>query len=375
MKRVAALIFHPPVGKSAPEQFVEGGRLAATQDMIAALRQAGTAEILLLTPEPSLLDGLDAEAVRPVQSPTHGFHFGETLQRLIREYRLDGFLYFGSGSGGLVSPRQLQRMVDFAGRSAPSGLFNNFYSCDFAAVSGAQSLLDLQLPSADNPLGFALADSGISCYALPRCLETQYDIDTPIDLLLLGASELGGPYLRRYVDDVPFEHPFIEPVLKLFTERSAHIALLGRVNPENWSRFEREVACRTSGLIEGRGMRAASLRVDPLLHQLLKENGIPNFFRLLANSADGAMLDTRPLLCGRGELPTPHDRFSSDLLLPDDVTDPVWRAFTEEALSSPIPILLGGHSLLSGGLHLISRACWKGRDLPRRLHPEPYSWQ
>jgi len=375
MKRVAALIFHPPVGKSAPEQFVEGGRLAATQDMIAALRQAGTAEILLLTPEPSLLDGLDAGAVRPVQSPTHGFHFGETLQRLIREYRLDGFLYFGSGSGGLVSPRQLQRMVGFAGRSAPSGLFNNFYSCDFAAVSGAQSLLDLQLPSADNPLGFALADSGISCYALPRCLETQYDIDTPIDLLLLSASELGGPYLRRYVDDVPFEHPFIEPVLKLFTERSAHIALLGRVNPENWSRFEREVACRTSGLIEGRGMRAASLRVDPLLHQLLKENGIPNFFRLLANSADGAMLDTRPLLCGRGELPTPHDRFSSDLLLPDDVTDPVWRAFTEEALSSPIPILLGGHSLLSGGLHLISRACWKGRDLPRRLHPEPYSWQ
>ena len=376
MTRVAALIFHPPMGDTPAERYVEGGRLAATHDMIEALRGAGADDILLISPEPHSTSRLTAtEIVRPVRSPEDGFHFGETLQKMIRDHKLDGLVYFGSGSGGLVDPSQHAQLIEFARRKTPSGLFNNFYSCDFAAVAGARSLLEIDLPGADNSLGFALADAGVSCYALPRSVETQYDIDTPIDLLLLGRSDLGGPGLRRYVETPRFDHPFLDAVLRLFTERSAHVSLLGRVNPENWSRFEREVASRTSGLIEGRGMRAASLGVDPLLHQLLMDNGIPAFFRRLAQSSDAALIDTRPLLAGRGGLPEPRDRFASDLLLPTEIFDPLWRAFTEEALRSPIPLLLGGHSLLSGGLHLISRACWKGKDLPRRLHPELYRWQ
>ena len=71
-------------------------------------------------------------------------------------------------------------------------------------------------------------------------------------------------------------------------------------------------------------------------------------------------------------MPSPDVRFSSDLLQPNLVTDALWRDFTKAAIEAPIPILLGGHSAVSGGLYLLVDSCWKGRDLLRRLHPEPF---
>ena len=93
------------------------------------------------------------------------------------------------------------------------------------------------------------------------------------------------------------------------------------------------------------------------------------------HSCDAALIDTRPLLSTGRTLPSPDVRFNSDLLQPEAVNDPHWKTFTEAALESQIPILLGGHSLVSGGLYLLARACWKGRDLPRRLHPDPFDWE
>ena len=122
-------------------------------------------------------------------------------------------------------------------------------------------------------------------------------------------------------------------------------------------------------------MRSAPDGAEYFVNRILRREGARRFFAHLARSADGALIDTRPLLAENGRLPGPADRFASDLLLPDGIRNPLWREFTEEALSSPIPVILGGHSLMSGGLHLLAEACWKGRDLPRRLHPEPLDWK
>lgn len=316
-----------------------------------------------------LLD-LDAEVFEiPKRIP---FHFGETLKGLIRGRNPDGLLYFGSGSGLLLTRHRMEHIRRFAEGDLPGAIFNNFYSCDYAAVAVASQLLDLDLPEIDNPLGFTLADAGIPCSTLERSAETQFDIDTPTDLHILAATDRGGPTIRSLLDRLDRAHPFLPQILDLLSDRSAHVCLVGRVSPRTWTDIEREVACCTSGLLEGRGMRAGTNTRLPVLHQMLREDGIPAFFERLTQACDGAVIDTRPLLAGPGPLPSPADRFASDLLRPNEIGDPLWRSFTEAALAAPIPVLLGGHSAVSGGLYLLAEACWKGRTLDRRLHPEPF---
>ncbi|HEY8884495.1 MAG TPA: hypothetical protein VIO35_04220, partial [Chloroflexota bacterium] len=63
------------------------------------------------------------------------------------------------------------------------------------------------------------------------------------------------------------------------------------------------------------------------------------------------------------------DRFHSDLLQPEAIVDPVARAFTQAALAAPIPVVLGGHSLVAGGLWVLSDAAWRERDRELGLTP------
>jgi hypothetical protein len=77
--------------------------------------------------------------------------------------------------------------------------------------------------------------------------------------------------------------------------------------------------------------------------------------------ADAAVVDTRVLLAHRlsaedARWPAPADRLASDLLRPAEITDPWLRDLTAAAASAPIPILLGGHTLVGPGLPLLSDA-------------------
>jgi hypothetical protein len=371
MKRTGAVIFHPPTGTSELEQMVASARLAATRDLIESVRPLVSTVVVIANPSSiPALEPLDVHAMSICG--TEEFHFGEVLQAVIRDRELEGVLYFGSGSGVLLQDRELRMMVDFAQKPGPAALFNNFYSCDFAAFSEASFLLHRSLPETDNGIGFLLADSGVHCYSLSRSLTTQFDLDTPIDVLLLQASNRGGPYLRAYLDAQPIEHPTLGRISDTLVEREALVYLVGRLSPVTWQAFETQVACRTAGIVEGRGMKAYARRHPPILPRLSGKHGFKAFFAALADSADAAIIDSRPLLAHDGRLPDPHERFSSDLFRISELRDPAWLEFTRHALECRIPILLGGHSLVSGGLYLLSQICWKERNLPRRLHPDPY---
>jgi len=373
MNRIVAAIFHAPMGTTEAEQFVEAGRLASTEDLIRILRPS-VDEILVVThngdaAEPSR--PLDVRLVHPdLDRP---FHLGDTLKQLVREYDIDALLYFGSGSGGLLSSDSLDTLIAFAEREEPGALFNNFYSCDFAVFASALPLLTATLPASDNGLGFALSDAGIRCFPLLRSVETEFDIDTPTDLILLRASGRGAASLRRFLETSAFEPPTLSAVCERLADRSSFVHLSGRINPTTWGVFERQVACRTAGVVEGRGMRAYGDSHPLLLQRILREDGPAAFFDRLAEITDAAVIDTRPLLAVDGRLPPAADRFASDLFLVGEIGDPRWRAFTQAAVDAPIPVLLGGHSLVSGGLYLLAEASWKGRDLIRRLHPEPFT--
>jgi hypothetical protein len=44
------------------------------------------------------------------------------------------------------------------------------------------------------------------------------------------------------------------------------------------------------------------------------------------------------------------------------VEQPYLREFTHAAVEAPLPVILGGHSLVSGGLMLLTEAAWKAED-------------
>ncbi len=376
MKRIGGLLLHAPFGKSPAERLVEGGRQASTRDLVATLHAAGLEHLTLFTSASGLAEALRQVGVRCVPPPgASPFHFGQTLQSVIREERLDGLLYFGSGSGGLLTVGQARTLLRFASREGPAALFNNFYSCDFCAVAGADRLLDLHLPAIDNPLGFSLSDQGIPCFSLPRDLATQYDIDTPIDLHLLSESPHGGPTLRAFLARERLCHPALPDLLEVLVDRSARLAVIGRVHPAAWAQLEGAVACRTSVYSEGRGMRASPQKRPLFLGGMREALGIERFFAALATCADAAILDTRPLLAHGRSLPPAADRFACDLFRDDLVDDPLWAGFARTAREAEIPVLLGGHSLVSGGLYLLAELPWKDRELRRRLHPETIDWE
>lgn len=370
MNQAAAVIMHSPHGDSYGERLVHAGREGALRDLVDGLVQAKVEDIFIVTPEEIVAP--PARVFRPTHTP---FHFGKELNRVISQFRIKRLLYFGSGSGALLTPTQLKTMIKFTARLQPSALLNNFYSCDFAAISQAKKLTNLHLPAIDNQLGFVLAEAGFSCFSLPRDSATQFDIDTPTDLILLSAAGQGGPRLHAALVGFDLNHPFLPKISTLLTARSAHVYLIGRVNPRVWAEFEAGVACRTSAISEGRGMHAYPTPGGTVLAGLLAREGSRAFIDRLAAACDGAVIDTRPLLARNGALPPPSDRFASDLLRPDLIHDQRWAEFTRAVTSAKLPIILGGHSLLSGGLYLLSAIAWKGRELPRRLHPEPLNWE
>ncbi len=372
LRRIAAVIFHAPLGTSEGERLVEAARWAASLGLARRLRDAGVSELYVVTsdearcPRPSgLIEWLPTPGAEP-------FHFGHALQELIAQLELDGVLYFGSGSGGLLAVNELARLAEFARQPSPRAVFNNFHSCDFFALADARRVLDIELPAIDNPLGHTLADAGFPCLALPRNAATQFDIDTPTELALLARSAHGNEALRAHCARLEIGHPTLDRALEILTDRTALTLLVGRLSPVTWSQFETEVACRTGALSEGRGLRAHATRYVPWLRQTIAQDGPDILFERLKEACDAAWIDSRPLLAEAGKMPPAGDRFASDLFRPDEIGDPTWRAFTQAARDAGIPIVLGGHSLVSGDLYLAADACWKGRNLARRLHPEPF---
>ncbi|MBC7262907.1 MAG: hypothetical protein H5T64_00940 [Chloroflexi bacterium] len=353
---------------------VAGARQAITLDLVErALAIPGVDHVLVSTNSPALAERLSTyPVIIEMDSAGETFHFGKRLRDLVCRHHMKRVFYLGGGSGALLNPGQMTHIIDDLRRGEQVLITNNFYSTDFAAFAPATVLESVAPPANDNDLGWTLGEhAGLPNRSLPRCAATLLDVDTPTDLMTIASHPGVGPHTRAYLDSLALDLSHIQRAMAVFVDREAEAIIAGRVGAETWAYLERETACRTRIFAEERGMRAsgrlAQERVRSLLGEYLRLVGAERFFEALAWMGQAAFIDSRVIFAHLGVWPPAADRYNSDLLRPERIADPFVREFTAAAITAPIPVVLGGHSLVSGGLYALVEAAWahSGVNVPR----------
>jgi CTP:molybdopterin cytidylyltransferase MocA len=339
---VIAFILHPEPGPAA------GPLVAAVTAARASLAERHRAGFL----------AAGASAARVVSGPLDDTPFGRRVRDLAAEAGDGGLVVLGSGAIPLATAADRRALVSAAAGSAPAALANDRFSADAVAISRAASILrDVPDLATDNALPRWLAETaGVPVTDVRRRWRLGVDIDGPLDLVLLGGR--WARWLSR--DDRARVETRLEAIRAVVADPRSELFVAGRTSSASLRWLERRTASRTRALVEERGLRTTVADQRPpasVLGMLLERDGPAGLGSSLARLADGAVLDSRVLLAHRlgadeRAWPTHGDRFASDLLLHERIADPWLRALTIAAADAPIPVLLGGHTLVGPGLRL-----------------------
>ncbi len=359
---------------SEVERMMAGARQAITQDTIERVQGLpNLARIVLSTNSQPLAAWAAARGVDVELDPPEGcFHFGQRLRALSEKYCVERLFYMGGGSGVLLSREEMAHIIERLGSAEQILITNNYYSTDFAAFAPASALTAIQPPSIDNDLGWLLGEkAGLPNEALARRASTLFDVDTPTDLMTLALHPGAGQHTRALLATLALDTAHIAQAMRPLVDRDAEIVVAGRVSATVWEYLERETACRVRVFAEERGMRASGRLARGEARSLLgfyyQQVGPQRFFETLAELGKAVFLDSRVLFAHMGIWPPASDRYNSDLRLPDRIVDNTVREFTRAAMSARVPVVLGGHSLVSGGMYALVEAAWltSGAEVPR----------
>ena len=366
-------VFLGGVGGSPVEEWMRGVLEAAALDLAeSALASSVFGRVVLAAdraPAGDMPAGVEVR-VDGAGATGRAFRFGEAFVALAGEMPSDGVAYIGAGSGPLLGVGEFEAIA--APLRAPGAanviVTNNRFSSDLFALADLQRVADLD-PAAltDNAIPRRLRDEhGMEVLELPRTLATQFNLDTPSDAIALALSGRGGPRLTAALAGVPATER-MQRAARLFIERTAEVLVAGRVSSRTWQYLETETACRIRLLSEERGMQAAGTdaagTARSILGQLIAEAGAERAFGvLLPELCAAAFIDIRPALVQLGIRASKADRFAADLGRVDEIEDAGLRAIVAAAAASPVPVILGGHSLVGGALELLNQWAWDEHD-------------
>jgi hypothetical protein len=349
------VIFHQPprVGEPPLTGLLAEARDALMRHQVALFGRHGVRRVLMVA-------GRDGSAF-PRTS------FGERLSGIVADERPKrGIIVLGSGAVPLLRGADAARLVAAARATGRGALTNNRYSSDICAIPDAGRLRGLPPLPTDNALPRWLAEhAGYQVRELPGRHRLAIDLDTPLDLALLGRLRGTPRSVRRLARAVAL--PRAEALLELSRDPRRELLVIGRTSAGTLRWLERHTACRVRFLVEERGLKAAagltSGASNPrpprsILGRLLDLRGPEALPAIVGDLADGAIIDSRVLLADRlgadeSTWPSAEDRFASDLLLPDAVTDPWLAALTRAAADAPVPIALGAHTLVGPGIRVL----------------------
>lgn len=354
------IVFYGRGGTSEPEQLVADAQRASVRQLLTDAAQSESFRHLALATNDAefaatLLANLPALVIVPTADT---INFGTQLRAVVEQLDSVAVVYVGGGSAPLLDLEGLRRFaaeIDEPGRVAA----NNLLSSDWVAFRPASALTRTGPILTDNDLAWRLHhDAGLERLPTEQSLVSTLDIDTPTDLALLALAHDLPPLLRDYLDAHAPACPALTAVEAVMGDPYRTLIVAGRLNTGIWTKVEREVSFLKRLFVEERGMRASGRQargeVRTLLAVLLQEVGPTRFFALLADLGDALVFDTRPLFAHLAPHLSAADRFASDLLRSELITDPLVRDFTAAARDAPLPVVLGGHALVTGGLWLLA---------------------
>jgi len=330
-------------------------------------------------------------AVAPLPAATpDGFHWGRWLAGAARTAldqsggALDAIGYAAGSAMALMSDDALDTLLSPV---AGEVVANNRFSADAFVVAGDldRALEVLAGCDSDNAAPRRLHDAGFAWRDLGSTPWVRFDVDTTLDLALLRvATRLPGTRpldasVRAHLEMArlpgagrtqALEVPGLERIGAVVRDRSAELVVAGRVPGATLQELETETACRVRSFVEERGMRSA--RGSPagphsLLATFMARTSPAELVAELARLGDAVVLDTRVLMAAMAgsaqasAWPAEEERFASDFGDATRIATPWLRELTEAAAGAPIPVLCGGHALVSDGLRLIVAAAWQGR--------------
>lgn len=332
--------------------------------------------------------GAAVERLPVVAEETTAFHWGTWFTAAARAARrearaagrpVDAVGYAGAGALALLADDGLDALTSPV---AGEVVANNRYSADAFVVAGdLDSAFDaLAGCGTDNAAVRCLEEVGFRWRDLAETRWSRFDVDTPLDLALLRlATRLPG---TRTLDGVvaaflematlpgggTLEVPGLEATGQVIRSREAQLVVAGRIPSSAWAHLETETACRVRCFIEERGMRSARDHAPrSLLGDWVTRLGAADLIAELCSLGDAVILDSRVVMASlagssdAGRWPPEEERFASDFLDGQRVATAWLAELTAAAQKASVPVLLGGHALVSDGLRLLVDAAWLGR--------------
>ncbi|MCR3923111.1 MAG: hypothetical protein NUK65_11465 [Firmicutes bacterium] len=352
------IIFEGNDAKSPVEEILLSVRHAALQDNLEKLLKIPEIDRIILSTNQEQFLALARESKVLVEvntMPPAEFLFGEELIALIDRYHVRTVLCMGGAAVPLIEVSELRSLCQQVLAKEQCYVTNNVQSADIIAFNPATVLKKYPAPTTDNSLALLLRyDAHFEQILLPVTLGTQFDIDTPTDLRVLAASPFGGPQLRSILDELALPLQSITRMKEVLAGHYPEVAMIGRIGAPVIARINQNLKVRLRIFSEERGMKSLGRlernEVVSLLGFWLDEIGPERFFSFLAQTATAALIDTRVLFAHRKTVLSDADRFYSDLGAYEKIEDPFVKEFTRAAQDCDIPVVLGGHSLVTGGV-------------------------
>jgi len=366
MSSVTAVLMLGAPGSGDLVQSVAAARLAAATDSIAALAAIPSIERIILAHSPEvkldLTSPSDTPLVLDADPVGAAFHFGRRLVELIERYQLDRVFYLGAGSQPLLPASELGEAVGrLAAATEPTLVTNNLRSADWVGFNQAAKLTEIaSWLNRDNMLAWRLRENlKYGVVALPASAASRLDIDTPFDLQVLALHPHTTHYLRAYLTQLAptLNLTRLQEALAVLRQPGSRVTLIGRVSSAAADLLgARQLWTRVFS--EERGMVASQRQMEGQVFSFIADHieraGEGEFVSQLARTSDLVLFDTRVYMAHHHIWPTDEERFASDLGLAQKISDVRLRRLTEAVRAAQVPILLGGHNVVSGGVYALA---------------------
>lgn len=357
---ISIIIMQGARAAAFPASLLWQAQQAAALDLLEQLHSLNC-QIIFSAPDVSWLPPHKNLIAEP-DPPDRPFHFGSRLADLIEKYDLDTVFYCGAGSVPLFNTEILQSLLEeLLAAKTPLVLTNNRHSSDWAGIHAArQALPMIRTLERDNSLAWVLSETGIFQSRLFSVIEHRpalnLDMDTPVDLAILRLHPDTLPHLKNFLaHQSALEAIPLRRIIDILKREASQVTLIGRVAPPAWQALNKVTRAWIRVFAEERGMVASERlkrgEVRSILYELYRVQGAVHFFETLAQMSEAVIMDSRVLMAAHAPF-LPDARFASDLYLP--VADVWLDEFTQAAKNAPIPVLLGGHSSVAGGLYAIA---------------------